>query len=63
MKYSKHISACLLALVLAATLAACGPEAGRARGGGKGADVGNIASDFKPRSKIFPTGGGEGDPK
>ena len=47
------------AALLAALLAGCGPEAGRARGGGMGADVGNHPANFQPRSKIFS---GEGEP-
>lgn len=43
-----------LLLLLLAVLAGCGPEDGRARGGGAGADVGNHTADFKPRSKVFP---------
>ena len=40
--------------VLLALLAACGPEAGRPRGGGAGADVGNHAEQKAeiPASKI-----------
>lgn len=44
----------VLLLVLLAVLAGCGPEDGRVRGGGAGADVGNHTVDFKPRSKVFP---------
>jgi hypothetical protein len=40
-------------VLLAATLAACSPEDGRARGGGAGADVGNKATNVKPDSKVF----------
>ncbi|HEX6289803.1 MAG TPA: hypothetical protein VFZ66_11460 [Herpetosiphonaceae bacterium] len=43
----------LLLLALLAALAGCGPEAGRARGGGPGADPGNYTEDFRPRSKVF----------
>ncbi len=52
----------LLMLGVAATLAACGPENGRPLGGGSGADVENVASDFSPRSKVFQPGGGETRP-
>jgi hypothetical protein len=41
----------LLAALLA--LAACGPEDGRARGGGPGADVGNRTATVVPKSKVF----------
>jgi hypothetical protein len=34
-------------------LAACGPEDGRARGGGAGADIGNKPAQVQPRSKVF----------
>ena len=30
-----------------------GPEAGRVRGGGRGADPGNRRAEFQPRSKVF----------
>jgi hypothetical protein len=48
-----------LAALLGALLTGCGPEAGRARGGGMGADVGNHPANFHPRSKLFS---GEGTP-
>jgi hypothetical protein len=41
-------------VLLLALLAGCGPEDGRARGGGPGADIGNHPVNFKPRSKVFP---------
>jgi hypothetical protein len=47
-----------LALMLLAALlacAACGPEDGRARGGGPGADGGNKPAVVVPRSKVFST--------
>jgi hypothetical protein len=47
----RHILMALLATVLA--LAACGPEDGRARGGGPGADGGNKPAQVLPRSKVF----------
>ena len=59
----KNASRLLLAALVMLGLAACGPEDGRARGGGKGADIGNIAPDFAPRSKAFQPGGGEDDPE
>jgi hypothetical protein len=43
-----------IALLLAAlALAACGPEDGRARGGGEGADGGNRPAQLQPQSKVF----------
>lgn len=45
----------LLLGLLGALLAACGPEDGRARGGGPGADVGNHPAQVLPRSKVFTT--------
>ncbi len=42
-------------LVLLALLAGCGPEAGRARSGGAGADVGNHARPEIPASKVWNT--------
>ena len=44
-----------IVLVLLALLAGCGPEAGRARSGGAGADVGNHARPEIPASKIWNT--------
>jgi hypothetical protein len=45
----------VIALLVAAALAlsACGPEDGRARGGGAGADVGNKPATVQPKSKVF----------
>ena len=40
----------LLALAL---LAACGPEDGRARGGGPGGDANNKPAVVVPKSKVF----------
>jgi hypothetical protein len=34
-------------------LVACGPEDGRPRGGGAGADIGNKPSTVVPKSKVF----------
>lgn len=34
-------------------LVACGPEAGRARGGGEGGDGGNRPAMVVPKSKVF----------
>ncbi len=41
-----------IAVALLALLAACGPEAGRQRSGGLGADMGNHHQDV-PGSKVF----------
>lgn len=49
----------LLVALLGGLLAACGPEDGRARGGGPGADVGNHPAKVLPRSKIFTTREGQ----
>jgi hypothetical protein len=40
-------------LVASLALVACGPEDGRARGGGSGADGGNKPAQVLPRSKVF----------
>ena len=46
----------ILAAALLLLLAACGPEAGRPRGGGFGADVGNHAPQgVIPASKVWNT--------
>lgn len=47
-----------LAAGVLALLAACGPEAGRPRSGGLGADPGNHARGEIPKSKVFNTGAG-----
>ena len=44
-----------IATALLAVLVGCGPEAGRARGGGFGADVGNHARPEIPASKVWNT--------
>jgi hypothetical protein len=44
------VAAALLALAL---LASCGPEDGRARGGGPGGDANNKPAQIQPRSKVF----------
>ncbi len=44
-----------IVLVLLALLAGCGPEAGRARSGGAGADLGNHARQEIPASKVWNT--------
>jgi hypothetical protein len=43
----------LLASTIALACAACGPEDGRARGGGAGADGGNKPAVVVPQSKVF----------
>ena len=49
-----HRLKCLgIAAATLALVAACGPEAGRPRGGGLGADVGNHARAEIPKSKVF----------
>ena len=46
----------IVAAALLLLLAACGPEAGRPRGGGFGADVGNHAPQgVIPASKVWNT--------
>ena len=49
----KQILSALLATLLALACAACGPEDGRTRGGGPGADVGNKPPTVVPQSKVF----------
>jgi hypothetical protein len=49
----QHIVMALLAALLALACAACGPEDGRARGGGAGADGGNKTATVVPNSKVF----------
>jgi hypothetical protein len=53
----KHLVIAMFALLL---LAGCGPEDGRAVGGGAGADIGNH-SPSTPKSKLFVPGSGAGD--
>ena len=43
----------LLVALLALGCVACGPEDGRARGGGPGADGGNKPAQVQPKSKVF----------
>ncbi len=50
-KRQQITAAVLFALAL---LAACGPEDGRARGGGAGGDANNKPAQIQPRSKVFP---------
>lgn len=45
--------------LLGGLLSACGPEDGRARGGGPGADIGNHPAQVLPRSKVFTTREGQ----
>lgn len=49
----QQIAIALLAGWLALACVACGPEDGRARGGGPGADVGNKPAEVQPKSKVF----------
>ncbi len=49
----QHIVMALLALLFALGCAACGPEDGRPRGGGPGADGGNKPATVVPKSKVF----------
>lgn len=49
----------MLLLLLGMLCAGCGPEDGRTRGGGAGADVGNHPEQVLPRSKVFTTVEGE----
>ena len=51
----KWLARALLAALLALSCAACGPEAGRPRGGGAGADGGNKTPTVVPKSKVFST--------
>ena len=52
----RRIKSIILASALLLPLAACGPEAGRARGGGPGSDIGNHAPQGEiPASKIWNT--------
>jgi hypothetical protein len=48
---NKRLAIGLVVMLLALT--ACGPEDGRARGGGAGADVGNKPAQLQPQSKVF----------
>jgi hypothetical protein len=41
-------------LVAGLTLAACGPEAGRVRGGGPGADIGNRGATVDLHGEVNP---------
>ena len=45
----------LLAALLALSCAGCGPEDGRARGGGAGGDANNKPAVIVPKSKVFNT--------
>ncbi len=51
----RRLKLAAIALLLA-ILGACGPEDGRARGGGAGADIGNHAPQGEiPNSKVWNT--------
>ncbi len=43
----------LLAALLGLACAGCGPEEGRPRGGGPGADAGNKPATVVPKSKVW----------
>jgi hypothetical protein len=49
----RHLVIVCVATLLALTCAACGPEDGRPRGGGAGADGGNKPATVVPKSKVF----------
>lgn len=49
----RRIVMALLALLVALGCAACGPEEGRARGGGAGGDANNKPAVVVPKSKVF----------
>ena len=53
LRVRQHIVMALLALLLVLGFAACGPEDGRPRGGGAGADGGNKPATVVPKSKVF----------
>jgi hypothetical protein len=52
-RQKKRLAHAGLIAVLALACVACGPEDGRARGGGSGADIGNKAAQVQPKSKVF----------
>jgi len=49
----QQITMTLAAALVTLACTACGPEAGRLRGGGPGADVGNKPPTVVPKSKVF----------
>ena len=49
----QRIAIAFLAGWLALACVACGPEDGRARGGGPGAESGNKSAEVQPKSKVF----------
>jgi hypothetical protein len=49
----RRLALALLAAFVALGCAACGPEDGRGRGDGPGADIGNKAPTVVPQSKLF----------
>ncbi|HEY3231207.1 MAG TPA: hypothetical protein VGJ87_18405 [Roseiflexaceae bacterium] len=49
----RRLASALLVVLLALGCVACGPEDGRARGGGPGADGGNKPAQVQPKSKVF----------
>lgn len=48
-----------IAAMVLGLLAGCGPENGRPRGGGAGADIGNHARGEIPKSKVLNEAGSE----
>lgn len=53
MKKHRRSRYLIVVSLLALLLAGCGPEDGRARGGGPGADIGNKPATVVPKSKVF----------
>ncbi len=52
----RYIKLAVFGIILLVGLGACGPEAGRPRGGGLGADIGNHAPQGEiPASKVWNT--------
>ena len=52
---TRRLAIALLAALLAFSCAGCGPEDGRARGGGAGGDSNNKPAVIVPKSKVFNT--------
>ena len=53
MRLTKRRRIAATVLFALALLAACGPEDGRARGGGPGGDANNKPAVVVPKSKVF----------
>jgi hypothetical protein len=49
----QHLASLLLIVLTALGCVGCGPEDGRARGGGPGGDAGNKPASVVPGSKVF----------